>query len=105
MVVLVGITGFVIAQNRSSSNAPQTASNTSSSMAGQHDAPYPDVPRVSLEDAKAKFDAGSALIVDTRSLDEYNQQHIPGSVSVPLTELNASEPDLPKDQELILYCT
>lgn len=98
-LILVGAIAIVIA-NRSS---PATPSPTTS--ADQQAIPFPEVPRTPLADAKAKFDAGTALIVDTRSREEYDQSHIPDAVSLPLADLNTQNPDLPRDVEIITYCT
>jgi hypothetical protein len=67
--------------------------------------PYPDIPRITVEEARAKFDAGEAIFVDVRSLEEYQVRHIPGAVSMPTEEIPQRYAELPKDAEIILYCT
>lgn len=75
--------------------------------------PYPEVPRISLADAKARFEAGIAFIVDVRSQEDYAAAHIPNAVSLPLADLSTSSRqvletrygDLPQDAEIITYCT
>jgi len=47
----------------------------------------PDVPRISLQQAKTAYDQGSAVFVDVRDADSYTQSHIAGSISIPLIEL------------------
>jgi len=66
-----------------------------------------EVPRVSVEDAKAAFDSGSAIIVDVRSAQAFQSSHIPGAINIQLGEFetNPTELDLPKDQWIITYCT
>lgn len=66
-----------------------------------------DVPRVSLEDAKAAFDDGEAVIVDVRSKEAYAAGHIPGAINIQLGEFETalSDIDLPKDAWIITYCT
>lgn len=66
-----------------------------------------EVTRVSLEDAKAAFDSGSAIIVDVRSAAAYSNSHIPGAINIQLDEfeIHPTELDLPKDQWIITYCT
>lgn len=71
----------------------------------QADIPFPEVPRISVEDTKAQFDANSAIIVDVRSPDAYASSHIPNSLSIPEEELEARVDELPKDAEILLYCT
>ena len=65
------------------------------------------VPRVSVEEAKAAFDSGAAVIVDVRSQTAYDISHVAGAPLIPLGEFetNISNIDLPKDQWIITYCT
>ncbi|KAA3644044.1 MAG: rhodanese-like domain-containing protein [Chloroflexi bacterium] len=67
--------------------------------------PYPEVPRISLEDAKARYDEQSAIIVDVRSEEEYETSHIPGAYSLPVSELEARYQELPQNVEVLTYCT
>ena len=67
--------------------------------------PYPDIPRITVQEARAKFDAGTAIFVDVRSRDEYQARHIPGAISMPIEEIPARYNELPKDAEILLYCT
>lgn len=67
--------------------------------------PYPDVPRLALADAKARFDTGSALFVDVRDRASYAESHIPNSLSLPLNEIEARAQELPKEAEILTYCT
>jgi 3-mercaptopyruvate sulfurtransferase SseA len=66
-----------------------------------------DVPRVSLEEAKAALESGAAVIVDVRSKDAYAAEHIAGAISIPLADIeaNPSGVNLEKDKWIITYCT
>lgn len=66
-----------------------------------------DVPRVSVDEAKAAFDKETAIIVDVRSQAAYEAGHVDGALSIPLNEFetNIASVDLPKDQWIITYCT
>ena len=66
-----------------------------------------DVPRITVEDAKAAVDGGEAVIVDVRSAESFAAGHIAGAISIPLTEFetNISNIALEKDQWIITYCT
>lgn len=66
-----------------------------------------DVPRVTVEDAKAAFDEGTAVIVDVRSQAAYEAGHVAGALSIPLNEFesNIQNIGLPKEQWIITYCT
>lgn len=69
------------------------------------DIPYPEIERVSLTDAKAALESGSAVILDVRSADAFAGQRIAGSVNIPLAELGARLGELDPNQWIITYCT
>lgn len=66
-----------------------------------------DVPRISLEQALVAYTAGAAIFLDVRSAESFALQHIPGSLNIPLAEIEASPiiPDIGKEQWIITYCT
>ena len=64
-----------------------------------------EVVRLSLEDAKAAFDNGTAVFVDVRSQSSYAASHIPGALSIPLIELEPRVNELDPNQWIITYCT
>jgi len=66
---------------------------------------YPEIIRVSLAEAKAAFDLGSALFVDVRSVEAYQGRHISGAVNIPLNELEARLGELDNTRWIITYCT
>ena len=45
-----------------------------------------------------------AVYIDVRSLDSYEQGHLPGAISIPLSELPNRFKDLPAKKFLITYC-
>ena len=67
--------------------------------------PYPDVPRISVSDTKTKMDNGQAVLVDVRSPTSYDQSHAAGAISIPEAEIKSRLDELPKDKEIVLYCT
>jgi hypothetical protein len=82
-----------------------TEVNNVSAPAVESDIPYPEVERLSVEESKARFDAGTAVIVDVRSLEDYETLHAANAISLPLTELPDRYGELPQDAEIITYCT
>lgn len=66
-----------------------------------------DVPRVTVEEAKAAFDSGLAIIVDVRHPNDFEESHVPGAISVPLLQIERelSSLTLNKEQWIITYCT
>jgi len=67
--------------------------------------PADDAPRISLADAKAAFDSGKALFVDTRPDSAYKADHIKGAVNITAGDLQAKIKDLPHDRKIIAYCS
>ena len=67
--------------------------------------PYPAVPRISPIDAKARLDSGQAVVVDVRDTESYQASHVDGAVSIPLSEVEAGRHELPKNAEILTYCT
>jgi hypothetical protein len=98
---------FVSACSSTESNQP--AISTIELPQGQGSLPSTEgqVPRVTVEDAKAAVDNGEAIIVDVRGPDAYADAHIADSVSIPLglVESDPANLELDKDQWIITYCT
>lgn len=46
----------------------------------------------------------SAVLVDVRDPDEFEEGHIDGAINLPLNELRSRLNELPRDRELWLYC-
>jgi 3-mercaptopyruvate sulfurtransferase SseA len=64
------------------------------------------VPRISAADAIALVKSGKALVIDTRDPTSFEAMHIAGAINVPYKEfLDKTNKALPKDKELIFYCT
>jgi 3-mercaptopyruvate sulfurtransferase SseA len=71
----------------------------------ESDIPYPEVVRVSVEEAEARLDAGTAVLLDVRPREDYETLHAAGAVSIPLAELPGRAGELPQDAEILTYCT
>jgi hypothetical protein len=64
-----------------------------------------EIPRISVEEAKAQFDDGTAVFVDSRGRRFYDMQHIAGALPPPEVDPPALDNSIPKDQLIIAYCT
>ena len=61
----------------------------------------PEVPRISVEEVKAKMDAGANIVIlDTRSKDAYDKCHVAGAVSIETEPFGR----LASYEEILLYC-
>jgi predicted sulfurtransferase len=67
--------------------------------------PVAEAPRISVADAKKALDSGKAILVDVRSAMSYQQEHPKGAISMPTPEIAARMSELPKDKQIITYCT
>jgi rhodanese-related sulfurtransferase len=47
---------------------------------------------------------GSVTVLDVRPVEEYRAGHIPGALSVPLSELESVLTGLPRGREVVAYC-
>ena len=63
------------------------------------------VQRVTLSDAKAAFDAGTAVFLDVRDSGSYAAGHIPGAVLIPISDLPDRMGELNPKAWIIPYCT
>lgn len=67
--------------------------------------PFPDVPRVSVTDARTAAEDGNAIIVDVRSQGQYAMSHVPGALLIPIDEFETRYSELPQNTQIITYCT
>ena len=67
--------------------------------------PFPEVTRVSLQDAKSAHDDGSAIFVDVRDPEYYSTGHISGALNIPYSTVRSRMTELDKNQWIITYCT
>ena len=66
-----------------------------------------EVLRVTVEEAKAALESGTAVVVDVRSAGAFELSHVAGALNVPLAEIetNPTGLNLGRDQWIITYCT
>ncbi|MDQ3645312.1 MAG: metalloregulator ArsR/SmtB family transcription factor [Actinomycetota bacterium] len=67
---------------------------------GDHDG----LEAVTMEELKKRLRNKDVLVLDVRPPEEFEAGHIPGAMSVPLTELKRRLRDLPKNKEIVAYC-
>jgi rhodanese-related sulfurtransferase len=60
---------------------------------------------VTSDYVKALLDAREAVVlVDVRKLSEYRAGHLPGAISLPITELDRRFREIPEGKRVVLYC-
>lgn len=62
-----------------------------------------DTPEISVHEAQKRIEGG-ALLLDVREREEYDEERIPGSQLLPLSELMARSDELPQDREIVAQC-
>ncbi len=63
------------------------------------------VPRVTVEEARAALSTGTAIFIDVRDPYSFNASHIPGAVNIPISALADHLDEFDPQQWLITYCT
>ena len=103
-LLLVAIGGVLLslAIFLTATRSPREAQSTQTPASALDEA---SIPRVSLENAKAALDAGTAVFVDVRGTVTYALGHVPGASSIPLAEVERRLNELNPDQWIIPYCT
>lgn len=57
-----------------------------------------------LKDTLDNDKAGKYLLVDVRQPEEYEEEHIPGAIFIPLGELEHRQSELSREKKIITYC-
>jgi 3-mercaptopyruvate sulfurtransferase SseA len=68
------------------------------------EAPLESARRIPRDEAMKLVKAHKAIFIDVRSKDSWETGHIPGALSIPLSELNNRLRELPPGKMLITYC-
>ncbi len=64
------------------------------------------VARITTEELRAKLDAGEDIVVvDVRSLLESEYDSVPGALRIPLEDMDTRHGDIPRDRDIILFCS
>jgi hypothetical protein len=105
-IVIGAIASLEMGRSRSAAQTGESLAQGDTAQAlDTSSIPYPDVPRVSLQEAQDKLAQGQAVLVDVRSKTSYDKSHAEGAISIPEGEMGTRKNELPRDKEIILYCT
>jgi rhodanese-related sulfurtransferase len=63
-----------------------------------------DVLEIDVDELDQLMQAGGVGVVDVREGWEYRRGRVPGAVLVPLGQLTARVPELPRDRRLLIIC-
>ncbi|HEY0429547.1 MAG TPA: rhodanese-like domain-containing protein [Pyrinomonadaceae bacterium] len=87
------------------SSGPLKANNSGLAQKTPERAQMDDAARISLADAKKEFDEGTAVFVDTRAEVLYRQEHVKGSINLPMEAFETRYKEIPTDKKIIAYCS
>jgi len=109
-LIVIAMTGLTLVSACGDAAPPVSVSPspspTKAKVADSHDHEgEDDVPRISLADAKKEYDAGNAVIIDVRDESAYKQEHIKGSLNIPVAQIDANVDKIPKGKKVIAYCS
>ena len=94
-LILLVITLFLSILSRSNENSEVTVSPVSMEQ----------ITRIKPEDAFANLENSNVVFLDVRSQALYEQEHISGSINIPLAEIETRLSKLDKSKWIIAYCT
>lgn len=97
-IALIAAAFLLISQN----NITATPSSPESIA---EEIPYPEIARVSLDEAKSALENGTAILLDVRSAEAYAAQHISGAINIPTAEIETRLAELDSKAWIIPYCT
>lgn len=59
---------------------------------------------MSKDELWSRIKSEDVIVIDVRPEEEYNSGHIPGAISIPLSELRERLNEIPHDREVVAYC-
>ena len=85
-------------------SSPVSTPDTATPEPAAKPTPSERVPRITIEELLQKMESEAGiLVVDTRYKEQYDEDHIKGAVSAPLSTIEEGWVP-PSDREIILYC-
>jgi hypothetical protein len=103
VVVVAVIVGVIVAAQGQQSQTAGAAPVITAQPLSTGSLPYPNVPRISLQETTEKLEQGQAVLIDVRSQGSFDKAHASGALSIPEEEVIARLDEFPRDKELVLY--
>ena len=102
LLIIIGVA--ILITTISISLQPRAQTPTTQPLVAEEET-FPEIPRVSLEDALAANKSGDAVFIDVRDNSAYAEAHIANALSIPLAQLDSQYKDLDPNAWIITYCT
>lgn len=62
-------------------------------------------PTISLDEAKKWIESGEAVVIDVREQDEFEAEHIPGTVNIPVSSFESGDVvEKAGDKKVVFMC-
>ncbi len=106
--IVIGVALLAACTSNDKQTAAKRNANANANAASDPSMPIPPtdgVTRITIADAKAAVDQGTAILVDTRPAGAYAQEHIKGAINIVDGEIEAHLNQLPPDKKIIAYCS
>ena len=84
-------------------SAPDAAAQAPPDAHSGIDPNGPKIEQIAVADARARFDAGSAIFIDMRAGSDYAAGHIPGALTITSRDLETRLQTLPEGAVIIAY--
>lgn len=59
---------------------------------------------ISREELWSRIQSNDVIVLDVRPEEEFSSGHIPGAISIPLSQLRERLNEIPQDREVVAYC-
>jgi len=59
---------------------------------------------ISAAELRQRLSKGDVILLDVRPVEEYLASHLPSALSMPVPDLEARLPELPRGKEIVAYC-
>ena len=106
-IAVAGLVGWAMYRSMQAPVSHTAVTETATETAAPPPPPdeHASVRRVTADELKAKIDRGEVTVIDVRDADSYMKGHIPNAKHIPLASVQGELPYLPKDKEIVFYCT
>jgi rhodanese-related sulfurtransferase len=94
------VVGFILSLHRLSESQLYEIKRIKMELMNQHE----NMEAVSLDELTKLMEMGKVLLIDVRPAEEYDTEHIPGAISIPIEELEKHLSSLPLNIEIVAYC-
>jgi hypothetical protein len=92
-------------RSRPLASTPLAAPGSEDHAHEEGEIPYPVVARIELAELQSRRSAGSVLLVDARSAEQYAAGHAEGALLLGSPELDAKLASISEEMLIVTYCT